>query len=98
MHCTSRGKNLNDINFVLAKISVDATMAGQGRVTVDVRGVRTHPAVDMTTSANNVYMVSFVPLEGAVHNIIVKFNECDVPGRPRFLVLNFILSHILSTI
>lgn len=61
---------------------VDASNAGQGRVTVDVRGERSQPCADIIPSSSGIHMVSFVPQEGSVHTIIVRFNECDVPGCP----------------
>jgi len=61
---------------------VDTTMAGAGRVTVDVRGERTNPCAEIIPSSSGIHLVSFIPTEGCVHMIIVKFNDCDVPGCP----------------
>lgn len=61
---------------------VDASMAGPGRVNVSVKGQQTRPHVDMSADAQNVYSVTFVPTEGAVHSVSVKFNDCDVCGSP----------------
>lgn len=64
------------------KFSVDTSMAGLGKVTVDVRGDRSHPIVECLPSTTGQNLVSFIPQEGCVHTVIVKFNDHDVPGSP----------------
>lgn len=61
-------------------ISVDASMAGPGGITVCVKGKQSRPHVELSPDSKNVYSATFVPTEGVVHNVTVKFNDCDVSG------------------
>ena len=67
-------------NLVCFCVSVDASMAGPGGITVCVKGKQSRPHVELSADSRNVYSASFVPTEGVVHSVTVKFNDCDVNG------------------
>lgn len=59
---------------------VDTTMAGEGRLAVDVRGQLTRPMVNLAPKADGLYTVSFVPQECCSHTVLITFAGIPVPG------------------
>lgn len=68
-------------DIILISFAVDASMAGCGRVAVSVQGRQSRPHVEMSADADNVYLVTFTPTEGVLHNVAVRFNDCEVCGK-----------------
>jgi len=66
----------------LFSFDVDATMAGEGTLSADVRGQITKPLAEVTSRSNGLYTVSFLPREAAPHSITLTFNGIKVPGSP----------------
>lgn len=65
---------------IWCRCEVDLTMAGMGRIAVDVRGELTRPLVELVERCEGLHTVSFVPQECCLHTIVVTFNGIPVPG------------------
>ncbi len=61
---------------------VDCSMAGEGTLTVDVRGQTSVAYPDIKPKGNGIFDVMFIPRENYPHNIIITFNGDKVPGSP----------------
>jgi len=59
---------------------VDMTMAGRGRITVDVRGEVTKPLIELAERCDGLHTVTFVPQECCLHSIVIMMNGHPVPG------------------
>ena len=59
---------------------VDLTMAGHGRIAVDIRGDLTRPLVEVTERCDGLYTVTFVPQECCLHSVVITMNGHPVPG------------------
>ena len=59
---------------------VDASSAGSGKLTAEVRGHSTAPSCEVTSHASDYYVVSFVPHEVVPHYVNLMFNGDKVPG------------------
>jgi filamin len=63
-------------------IRVDASCAGRGLITSQVKGPSTHPGVSVMGSASGIAALSFIPVETGEHMIFICFNGIDIPGSP----------------
>jgi len=68
--------------------AVDLTMAGHGRIAVDIRGELTRPLVEIVERCEGLHTVSFVPQECCLHSIVITMNGIPVPGRSAHLHLH----------
>lgn len=62
--------------------SVDASKAGEGHVIAHVRGRSSQLAVTKSGSAQTGYLFNFLPTETGPHQIIITFNDVEIPGSP----------------
>ena len=60
--------------------SVDASSAGSGMLTAEVKGHTTAPPCEIVPHANGHYVVSFEPREVVPHYVNLMFNGDKVPG------------------
>ena len=63
------------------RCEVDLTMAGHGRIAVDIRGEVTRPLVEIAERCEGLHTVSFVPQECCLHSIVITMNGVPVPGQ-----------------
>lgn len=59
---------------------MDCSNAGEGTLTVDVRGQQTTAFTEIQPKGNNFFDVAFTPQENVPHQIHVTFNQQVVPG------------------
>jgi len=61
-------------------------MAGQGRLSVDVRGELTRPLVEIAQRCDGLHTVTFVPQECCLHSIVITMNGFPVPGETVYML------------
>ena len=71
-----------DLLILSFKLSVDASMAGEGTLELVVTTRKSSVRAEVLMRTRGLYDVTFVPQEKIPHYINITFNEEDVPGSP----------------
>lgn len=65
---------------MIVLILVDTSAAGEGHLSVKVKGQTSQPYVDVSTRTHGHYVATFEPRENGLHQVFVHFNDIQIPG------------------